>query len=227
MTVVGFTMVAGSSLPTLGWVGLGTPVLLAVYLFTVRLSFIYERRRTLEQAADIAEERLYDRVTLRTALLRYGATALVVVVAASFLPRLGERIAVETGLGQAFVGNLFIAVTTSLPEIVVSLAAVRMGAVDLAFGNVLGSNIFNLCILALDDIFYAPGSILAAVHPSHLISVFAVVAMYAMLLVGLTYQAIRKRLVLAWDTAGILVVYAVTLVLLYLARTPAVTATLP
>ena len=143
----------------------------------------------------------------------------MVVAAASSLPRLGERIAAETGLGQAFVGNLFIALATSLPEVVVSLGAVRLGAVDLAFGNVLGSNIFNMLILGVDDIFYAPGPILAAAHPSHLVSVFAVVAMYAILLVGLTYQAIRKRLVLAWDTAGILVVYAVTLTLLYALRT--------
>ncbi|MDH5628074.1 MAG: sodium:calcium antiporter [Candidatus Krumholzibacteria bacterium] len=227
MTIVGFSMAAGWALPVLGWIGLGTPVLLAVYLFTVRISFIFERRRTEQQAAELAEERRYDLVSLRTALSRYAVNALVVVVAASFLPRLGERIAVETGLGQAFVGNLFIAITTSLPEIVVSLAAVRLGAVDLAFGNVLGSNIFNMCILALDDIFFAPGPILAAADPSHLLSVFAVVAMYAMLLVGLTYQALRKRLVLAWDTAGILVVYIVTLALLYLARAPLPPPALP
>jgi Ca2+/Na+ antiporter len=41
------------------------------------------------------------------------------------------------------VGNLFLAISTSLPEVVVSLAAVRLGALDLAVGNVLGSNLFN------------------------------------------------------------------------------------
>jgi cation:H+ antiporter len=220
-------MAAGTAMPVIGWIGLGTPFLLAVYLFTVRLSFIFERRRVEREAAELAEERRYDKIAMRTALTRYAVTGLVVVLAASFLPRLGERIAAETGLGQAFVGNLFIAITTSLPEIVVSLAAVRMGAVDLAFGNVLGSNIFNMCILALDDIFFAPGPILAAAHPSHLISVFAVVAMYAMLLVGLTYQALRKRLVLAWDTAGILVVYVITLLLLYASRAPVPATALP
>ncbi len=227
MTIVGFSMAAGSAMPVLGWVGIGTPVLLLVYLFTVRLSFIFERRRAEREAAEVAEERRYDAITMRTALTRYSVTALVVVAAASLLPTLGERIARETGLGQAFVGNLFIAITTSLPEIVVSLAAVRLGAVDLAFGNVLGSNIFNMCILALDDVFFAPGPILAAAHPSHLISVFAVVAMYAMLLVGLTYQALRKRLVLAWDTAGILIVYAITLILLYESRTSQILHLLP
>jgi len=198
-----------------------------VYLFTVRLSFIFERRRAAHEAAGLAEERRYDLIPMGTALRRYAVTALVVVLAASFLPRLGERIATETGLGQAFVGNLFIAITTSLPEIVVSLAAVRMGAVDLAFGNVLGSNIFNMFILALDDILFAPGPILASAHPSHIVSVFAAVAMYAMLLVGLTYQALRKRLVLAWDTAGILVIYVITLALLYASRAPAAVPALP
>ncbi len=217
-TVVGMIVAAGSAIPTIGWIGAGTPVLLAAYLFTVRITFVYERRRVSREAAEIAQERQYDRITLRAALSRYSFAAIFVVAAASFLPQLGERIATETGLGQAFVGNLFIAITTSLPEVVVSLAAVRMGAVDLAFGNVLGSNIFNIFILALDDIFYTRGPILVAAHPSHLISLFAVVAMYAILLTGLTYQAIKKRLVLAWDAAGILVIYALTLVLLYSAR---------
>jgi cation:H+ antiporter len=44
---------------------------------------------------------------------------------------------------------------------VVSLAAVRIGALDLGIGNVLGSNLFNLLILGLDDVFYRPGPLMA------------------------------------------------------------------
>ena len=79
---------------------------------------------------------------------------MAVVAAALWLPQLGSELARQTGLGEAFVGSLFIAITTSLPEIVVSLAAVRIGALDLGIGNVLGSNLFNLLILGLDDVFY-------------------------------------------------------------------------
>ena len=77
--------------------------------------------------------------------------------AAGFVRTLGADLARQTGLGEAFVGTLFIAISTSLPEIVVSLAAVRIGALDLGIGNVLGSNLFNLLILGLDDVFAGRG----------------------------------------------------------------------
>jgi cation:H+ antiporter len=116
-------------------------------------------------------------------------------------------------MGEGFVGTFLVAGSTSLPEVVVSLGAIRLGAVDLAVGNVLGSNLFNILILALDDVAYLPGAIYGAVAPFHLVSAVAVVTMNAILLVGLTYQAVHKRLVLSWDTWGILLVYFLAMIL--------------
>jgi cation:H+ antiporter len=121
-------------------------------------------------------------------------------------------------LGEAFVGSLFIAITTSLPEIVVSLAAVRLGAIDLGIGNVLGSNLFNLLILGLDDVFYTEGPLLAAVDASHGVAVIAVVMMNALFLVGLTYRVITKRFVVSWDTSAMAAVYAAAVALAYALR---------
>ena len=120
-------------------------------------------------------------------------------------------IARETGLGEAFVGSFFIALATSLPEIVVSFAAVRMGAIDLGVGNVLGSNLFNLFVLGLDDIFYRPGVLLEAADASHVVSIFAVGAMYAFFLLGITIRAVTKRFIVSWDTAAIAAVYALAI----------------
>lgn len=215
-------------LPTLGWWGAVTPLLLVGYLLAIRLSFLYERRRALDVTLGgaLAAARSsrgvpaarYRHLSLARVLVRYGLAALLVVGAALLLPQLGETLARESGLGQALVGNLFLATTSSLPEVVVALAAVRLGAVHLAFGNVLGSNLFNFAILALDDLLYLPGPLLAAVHPSHLVSALAVVLMYASLLVGVSYQALRKQLVLAWDTAVIAMLYLVAVALLFWGR---------
>jgi hypothetical protein len=70
--------------------------------------------------------------------------------------------------------------TMSLPEIVVSLTAVRIGALDLGIGNVLGSNLFNLLILGLDDVFYRRGPLMADAGASHSISIVAIVMMNAL-----------------------------------------------
>jgi cation:H+ antiporter len=205
--LTGVGLVTGAAMPTLGWLGWSTPLMIVAYLIAAQCMFYYERR----QAVGVVVELHHANVPLRKVVLRYTAAAAVVVTAAIFLPEVGAAIAAETGLGQSFVATALIAVATSLPEVAVSLAAVRMGAIDLAIGNVLGSNLFNILILGLDDILYTKGPILAAVSPKHTIAAFAVLAMNGILLAGLTYQAATKRLVLAWDTLAIAVVYVMTL----------------
>ena len=71
---------------------------------------------------------------------------------------------------RSFVGSLFVAMATTLPELAVTLSALRLGALDMAIGNLLGSNLFNVAIVAIDDLFYRPGDLLAHVSPVHAIT---------------------------------------------------------
>jgi cation:H+ antiporter len=201
-----------------GWIGPYSLVFLVIYLIAVRLVFSYEKRKIAEFMKEMAEDMKYKDVSMKNALLRYGMNALIVIIAAIFLPKIGESIAETTGLGQTFVGNIFIAVSTSLPEVVVSIAAVKMGAVDLAIGNLFGSNIFNIFILALDDVFFLSGPLLSHASPAHIISALSAIAMTAIAIIGLTYRAERKRLFLAWDSVGILLCFMLNLMMLYMHR---------
>ena len=212
--VAGLGLILNDALPAIGWVGIYTPVLMILYVVAMRVVFSHERQRV---AADASAPTAVSggTMSLRSAVMRYAAVAVIVVAAALRLPHLGGELAQQTGLGQTFVGTLFVAITTSLPEIVVSLAAVRMGAVDLGVANVLGSNMFNLFILGLDDLFYRPGPLLAHAEPSHLVIVAAIVMMNGAFLVGLTYRAITKRFVVAWDTGAIAAIYAVAIAATY------------
>jgi cation:H+ antiporter len=214
--VAGLGLVADHRLPAVGWIGLYTPVLIVLYFVAMRLIFTHEQHRRLREIQEVAEELQYGDTTLRSAVVHYCLAAVAVVAAALWLPQLGAELARQTGLGEAFVGSLFIAITTSLPEIVVSLAAVRIGAVDLGIGNVLGSNLFNLLVLGLDDVFYRKGPLMADAGSSHGVSILAVVMMNALFLVGLTYKVMTKRFIVAWDTGAIAVVYVVAVVLAYL-----------
>jgi cation:H+ antiporter len=193
-------------------------VFIGVYFWAMRATFTHEAQRRANEIHEVAEALHYEQMTLRAAIGRYAIAACFVVGGALYLPVLGARLADETGLGEAFVGSLFIAITTSLPEIVVSLTAVRMGAFDLGISNVLGSNLFNFLILGLDDVFYTPGPLLAAVDDSHLIAVLGVVLMNALFLIGLTQQVLTKRFRIAWDTAAMALVYAGAVWLLYRLR---------
>jgi cation:H+ antiporter len=217
------SIIAGSlflrmSVPPLGWVGLYTLLTLPLYCIAMRLIFFYEKRKIAAFLKEVAMEFKYKDIPIKTAVVNYLGNAILVIVSAVFLPKIGEGLAETTGLGQSFVGNIFIALSTSLPEVVVSIAAVRMGAVDLAIGNLLGSNIFNIFILGLDDIFFIRGPILSNVNQNHIISALSAIAMTTIAVIGLTYRSEKKRLFIAWDSAGIIMVYVITILLLFLAR---------
>jgi cation:H+ antiporter len=154
-------------------------------------------------------------MTLRQVLLRYSLFALVIIVAALALPFFAEHIASDTGLDKSFVGTLFLAVSTSLPEIAVSVAAVRAGSIDLSVGNLLGSNLFNVFILAIDDIFYTRGHLLKDASDVHILSVFSTLVMTAIVIMGLIFSAYGKRFRMAWDSILIFMIYFLNLVLLY------------
>ncbi|HSE97070.1 MAG TPA: sodium:calcium antiporter, partial [Blastocatellia bacterium] len=146
----------------------------------------------------------------------YSVNALVVVAAATYLPHIGEQIAEMTGLGRTFVGSIFIALATSLPEMVVSVAALRIGAVDMVFGNLFGSNLFNIMIFALDDILYTRGPLISSISNTNIITANAAIVMTAIAVIGLVYKTNRKLFFLAWDSLGILVIYILATVFLYL-----------
>ena len=81
--------------------------------------------------------------------------------------------------------------------------------------SLLGSNLFNIVILAIDDMVYREGFLLKDASNVHLISVFSTIIMSAIVIVGLSFRMAPKRFLLAWDTFLILVVYVINLVVLY------------
>lgn len=76
----------------------------------------------------------------------------VVVIAGARLARDGDTIAERTGLGAAWVGAILVAGATSLPEIATDVAAVRQGETSLAIGDLFGSSMANMLILAGADL---------------------------------------------------------------------------
>ncbi|MDM7324290.1 MAG: hypothetical protein P3W93_004720 [Thermus sp.] len=171
--------------------------------FPLWLSVRYARRFPHDEAL---EEEAYAHIPLRRAFGRYLLGAGVLVAAAVTLPGLAEALARETGLGQAWVGTFLVGLVTTLPEATVTLAAARLGAVDLALGNVLGSVMFNTFLLSYADLL-TPGPLLAQVEGSHLFSVLVLLGMVGTVLTGLMYQSLRKLWVLAYDSWAILVLY--------------------
>jgi cation:H+ antiporter len=216
--VTGISILGGDTVPAAGWIGISSVVSLALYLVGMRLVFKYERRRASELLEAVAEEMRYEHLSKSDAYVRFGVSALIIAAAGTYLPHVADQIALMTGWGQTFVGTIFVALVTTLPEMVVSYAALRMDAVDLAVGNVLGSNLFNVAILAIADIAYVRGPILREVAASHAITAVAAMTMTSVVMVALVFRTQKKVLSFSWDSLGIILTYAATSLLLFLKR---------
>jgi len=114
------------------------------------------------------------------------------------------RIAELTGIATSFIGTLLVGATTSLPELVTSVAAFRMGAVDLAVGNLFGSNAFNMVIFVPLDLVAAGVPVLGAVSQVHALTALVAIVMMAVALGATVY---RTKLPSAHvETFGLLIV---------------------
>jgi cation:H+ antiporter len=218
LSIVAASLFIGSRLAPFGWIGLSTLLIVVVYFVSMRLVFNYEKRQVAAYIKERTEDLKYSDVPLKSALVKYALNALAVIAAAVFLPRIGTTIAEQTGLGQSFVGNILIAISTSLPEVVVCIAALKIDAIDLAIGNLFGSNIFNILILAIDDMLFLHGPLLSSVSSAHIISAISAISMTTIAVVSLTYRAEKKTLPLAWDSIGIVMIYIANVMLLYMLR---------
>ena len=214
---VGFNLLLyrDAVIPALGHVGLYTPVILLLYLLAMRSLYRYEQSQVSEYVEESAER--YPEISLRQAIRAYVAAALMVVAAGIWLPYIAADLAAVMGWKQSFVGTLFVAAVTTAPEIVVTVAALRMGAIDLAIGNLFGSNLFNIAILAIDDLLYLPGPLFASVTISHAASAFSAMMMGGLAVVGLVLRPVTRVFrTVSWVSLQLLMIYLLNTLFLYL-----------
>jgi len=215
--LVGFSLLLGDEgrALSLGHVGIYTPLIVALYLLAMRTVFRYEQ----QQLAAFVEKTVgrYPQVTLKQASVRYALAALMVVAAGIWLPFLGVGLAEAMGWHKTFVGTLFVAFATSVPELVVTIAALRIGALDMAIGNLLGSNLFDILLVALDDVLFLKGPILSHVSPLHAVSAVSAMVMTGTAIVGLIYRPAGRVLkTVGWTSLFLFSVYLINSYVLYL-----------
>jgi len=210
LSLVALAILMPSFFGTILWVGEFSLLFLVLYLVAIRVVFLYNKRNYVPSEKNNDANSL----TLKQVIFKYAFNALILMGAAMLLPFFGKTLAEASGLGQSFFGTLFIAASTSLPEVVVSIAAIRLGTIDLAIGNVFGSNIFNIAILSLDDVLYTKGPIFLYTSPNHIIPVLGTIVITAIGIIGIVFKA-EKKWKLAIDTSLILVVYILMMGLLY------------
>jgi cation:H+ antiporter len=154
--------------------------------------------------------------TLPKALTGFLLCALVVVVCGIQLAGLGDQIAKETGLAQSFVGTLFLAIATSLPELTVGITAVRIGAYDLMIGNVAGANMLNILVIAIADLIHKDAALNIPKNLSSSQIISGGCAIVATLVVmGAMKQKEKTRIGFGWESLVMIGIYLSSLAALY------------
>lgn len=200
------------------WAGL----IFLTYLVCMRLIYKYEKSQNAGK--DQGSER---RAVGRSLTMQVILMASVLVVASWWLAKLGDVLSTHKiewlgrPLGATFVGACFLALATSLPEIVTSIAAVRLGNLDLALGNIFGSNMFNIFVIPwLKIVSISRGDVImltatASDSTQNLIAGLTAILLTTIAIGGLTYQSQRKMLKrFGFDSILIAIIYAGGLFLL-------------
>jgi cation:H+ antiporter len=194
-----------------GEIGVGPVAIGLVYILGLRLVY---RDQSLQVPPSQTVKSSDRRSKLAKAFSIYAASALMIFIAAPFLAESAGQIADMTGLGKTFIGSTLVALCTSLPEIVSTAVAVRMGAFDLAVGNIFGSNSFNMILLIPLDLIQE-GNLLGIVSRTHVLTGLAVILATSVVVMGQLYQSESRKKFVEPDAFTVIGIVTGTFAVLY------------
>ena len=172
----------GISIPSISF-AMGFDTLLIAFTYAYLVKQVVIKGDGEEEGEDEEEETLYENKSLLHGLTGFLIAAGCIIAAGLVITGAADEIAkIKIGgvaLGGTFVGSLFLAIVTSLPEVVATIGALRLNAYNMALGNIFGSNLFNLVILSVADIFYAGGTLTGKAKGNHLFTILIVLAITA------------------------------------------------
>jgi cation:H+ antiporter len=217
MAVVALSLLTGKAFAPYTLVGLSPGVVLVVVGYTLGVRLVYlDQQMAMQAAAEHGPHKALEpkETRLGKALFGFAICAGVIFIAGPHLAAAAGQLAESSGLGNTFVGTTLVAFATSLPELVSMLAALRIGAIDLAIGNVFGSNAFNMLLLAPLDIVQ-PGSLMAIVSEKHAITCIAAVLATHVAVMGQLYQIESRTRLIEPDAWLVILIVAGALALIY------------
>ncbi|MBB4285631.1 sodium:calcium antiporter [Roseospira goensis] len=191
-----------------------SPVLAVVYVLGVRATAkvreapMWRPVATRDTRVDAPETAQAGSAGIGALLARFAVLALAMGLAGWVISKTGGRLSDAVGVSETAVGALLTAVTTSLPELITTLAAVRRGALQLAVGGIIGGNCFDVLFLTASDVAYRPGSLYHAIDSDAVFWLVVGLAMTAVLLLGLIVRERRGIAGIGFESVGILGLYA-------------------
>lgn len=196
-------------------------VIIIVYLVGTRMIALAKEKPmwnpkiTISTVEDKPNEANIKNTKLSSLIIKFSLLSVLVGGAGYAIAKSGIVIANNTTLSEGFVGALFTAVATSLPELIVTLAAVRQKALALAVGNIIGGNSFDVLFVAFSDVAYQKGSIVHNITNSQSFIAALTMLMTGILIMGLLFRQRKGIGNIGWESALIIVLYIIGNLFLY------------
>ena len=222
VVLLALPLIAAAEPPVTLWgVHPASPLVIIVYGFGLKLLNDIKRGpmwkpvQTDETREPISEaEPGPDAASDRSLWLRFCLYAGVTAVAGYFIGESAIALVQATGLSESAVGTVFAAVANSLPELVTAIAAVRIGAVSLAVGDVIGGNAFEVMFLSAADFAY-DGSIYAEMTGGDMATALIAMLMTGVLLLGMLRREKSGVAGIGFESALVLLIYAGSVALIF------------
>jgi len=200
-------------------IGPASFLIVGIYLVGMRLSFRYQYRSSDEsQDVEANEEKKYEKISISKTIFGYLLCAAAIFGGSVWVAHAAKQIAVVTGLGETFVGSLFLAIVTSLPELMATIGAVRMGLFDMAIGNIFGSNMLNIVLIPISDVLFRTGSMYAYLSSTHILTAIVGILLTMIVIIGIIYRSKKSFLKLGWDAIVIIIVYIISTYMIFSLR---------
>ncbi len=191
-------------------VGISSIIIFTVYI--VFLNKIFKNRKS-----DNNGDTRYENKSLSKAVFNFSISSIVIIAVGFFLPVVGKELAMKMGWSDSFVGVIFLAFVTSFPELIVSLASARIGAFEMLLGNIAGSNMFNVAIIFVIDIFYFKGDIISDISDKKIVFIGIIASVMNLLLFFMQKRgkSVKTFFLIPLNAIIILTLYLLSLVIIY------------
>ena len=140
--------------------------------------------------------------------VRFVLSALLVMVAGAVISIVGAEFSKRFGFSESVAGNYITAIPTSLPELVTAVTAARRGSLNLAVGDIIGGNCFDVLFVAVSDAAFLEGPIYQAVGAQGQVTLVVCLLLNAVLLMGLLRREKHGFANIGFESLAMVIIYA-------------------
>ncbi|MDN3668223.1 sodium:calcium antiporter [Echinicola jeungdonensis] len=213
-----------SAMPEYHIIGIHPASFLLIFIYLAGLRMVrsaqkfpmWRPRITSDTEEDESNHDFVSKAKTRKLWVIFSVLAITVAFAGFMVAQTGVSLAEKTGFSETFVGTFFTAISTSLPELMVSVAAVRQRAVTLAVSNIIGGNAYDVLFVSFSDFAYTEGSIYHEFSGELIFVLALTIFMNAILILGMLDRETKGFAKIGWEGVLILFSFVSGFVVLYL-----------